>query len=143
MGWASGGAIFDKVAYALVKADASDDLMRAALGPLIEALQDGDWDTEDESLNEFGDVPVIVELFHQHGVGNTFWDGNAEGELDWSEQGDMWSLRCNRHGLLASKPDAAGHDELVHDWAAHAQAEHGGNGHVDQTVLLRPEVHCG
>jgi hypothetical protein len=53
MGWASAGEIFDPVAAALIEAGASDDLKRRVLGMLIDKLQDGDWDTEDESLSEF------------------------------------------------------------------------------------------
>jgi hypothetical protein len=68
MGWASGGAIFDRVANALIAANASDDIKRTCLGPLIDALQEGDWDTEHESLEEFADDPVIVEVFAEHGV---------------------------------------------------------------------------
>lgn len=68
MGWASGGAIFDRVAHALIAADASDEIKRTCLGPLIVELQSSDWDTEDESLYEFQSDPVIVALFAEHGV---------------------------------------------------------------------------
>lgn len=68
MGWASGGRIFDNVAYALTRAKASDEIKRDCLGPLIDALQDEDWDTEHDSLEAFADDPVIVDLFAEHGV---------------------------------------------------------------------------
>ena len=68
MGWASGGEIFDCVAKALIDAEASDDIKRNALGRLIGSLQDGDWDTEDESLERFKDDQVIVELFRERGI---------------------------------------------------------------------------
>lgn len=68
MGWASGGRIFDRVAAALIKADADDDVKRTTLGTLIDALQDGDWDTETESLIEFQNDPVILALFAEHGI---------------------------------------------------------------------------
>jgi hypothetical protein len=69
MGWASGGDIFDPVARALVDLGADDDTKRRVLGPLIDKLQDNDWDTEDESLYEFSGDPVIVALFAERGIG--------------------------------------------------------------------------
>jgi hypothetical protein len=35
---------------------------------LIKALQDGDWDTEDESLDEFDGDPVVVAAFRECGI---------------------------------------------------------------------------
>lgn len=68
MGWASGGAIFDRVAHALIEANASDEVKRNCLGPLIDALQEGDWDTEYESAEEFANDPAIVALFAERGI---------------------------------------------------------------------------
>lgn len=68
MGWASAGEIFDRVADGLIEAQASEGTLRKVLGPLITQLQDGDWDTEDESLGEYADNPVIVALFAERGV---------------------------------------------------------------------------
>jgi len=68
MGWASATEIFDPVAKALVELNAPDEMKTRVLGDLIGALQDGDWDTEDESLEEFKDDPAIVEAFRQHDV---------------------------------------------------------------------------
>ena len=68
MGWASAGAIFDPVARALVELSAPDEVKVRVLGDLIGALQEGDWDTEDESLSEFQDDPAIVEAFRRHNV---------------------------------------------------------------------------
>ena len=68
MGWASAGAIFDPVAQGLIDAGASEEIKRRVLGPLIRTLQGEDWDTEYESLEEFKDDPVIVELFAEHGI---------------------------------------------------------------------------
>ncbi len=68
MGWASAGAIFDPVAKALVDLNAPDEVKIRVLGDLIGALQDGDWDTEDESLETFKDDPAIVEAFRLHDV---------------------------------------------------------------------------
>ena len=68
MGWASASRIFDPVAKGLIDAGASEEIKRRVLGDLIGTLQGEDWDTEDESLEEFRDDPVIVELFAEHGV---------------------------------------------------------------------------
>lgn len=68
MGWASAGSIFDPVAKALVELNAPDDMKRAVLGTLIGQLQDGDWDTEGESLEDFQDDPAIVAAFRDHDV---------------------------------------------------------------------------
>lgn len=69
MGWASGGDIFDTVARSLIDARASNHVKREVLGPLVDKLQDGDWDTEDESLEKFRADPVIVQVFADHGIG--------------------------------------------------------------------------
>lgn len=68
MGWASASRIFDPVAQGLIDAGASGEIKRRVLGDLIGTLQGEDWDTEDESLEEFRDDPVIVALFAEHGV---------------------------------------------------------------------------
>lgn len=69
MGWASAGPeIFDPVPQGLIDAGASDEIKRRVLGPLIGKLQGEDWDTEDESLEEFRNDPVIVALFAEHGI---------------------------------------------------------------------------
>lgn len=97
MGWASAGAIFDPVAKAMVELGAPDEMKTRVLGDLIGALQDGDWDTESESLGEFQDDPAIVEAFRQHGVivpcgddGGEEWceleRGHAGDHADWRKQ---------------------------------------------------------
>lgn len=68
MGWASAGELFDNVARALVKAGASAETKREALGPLIDKLRDMDWDTEDESCEEFKHDPTIRALFAERGI---------------------------------------------------------------------------
>ena len=68
MGWNSAGLIFDPVAKALVELNAPDEMKIRVLGDLIGALQEGDWDTEGESLDEFQDDPAIVEAFRRHEV---------------------------------------------------------------------------
>ncbi|WP_372352663.1 hypothetical protein [Streptomyces sp. KL116D] len=68
MGWSSANSIFDPVAKALVETGADDDTKRKVLGDLIHELQDGDWDTEDESLEDFLDDPAIVSAFADRNV---------------------------------------------------------------------------
>lgn len=101
MGWASAGAIFDPVARAMIELKAPDEMKIRVLGDLIGALQDGDWDTEGESLGEFQDDPAIVEAFRQHAVilhcgtenaGSGEWcdleRGHADDHADW--KGRKW-----------------------------------------------------
>ena len=68
MGWASAGDIFDPIAQALVDLNAPEETKRKVLGPLIAKLQEQDWDTESESLEEFRDDPVIIALFRERGI---------------------------------------------------------------------------
>lgn len=68
MGWSSANSIFDPVAKALQDAGVDDTTKRNVLGQMIGNLQDGDWDTEDESLEAFLDDPAIVSAFADHGV---------------------------------------------------------------------------
>ena len=65
MGWASGGRIFDRVARKLIEARVPDDAVTAVCVDLIEELTDGDWDTLDESIEQFEDHPAIMEAFRQ------------------------------------------------------------------------------
>jgi hypothetical protein len=68
MGWSSANEIFNPVARSLIDTGADDAAKRKVLGDLIERLQDGDWDTEDESLEDFLDDPAIVQAFADHNV---------------------------------------------------------------------------
>ncbi len=69
MGWNSANDIFDPVARRFILLGAEDDLVTTdILTVLIAKLQDRDWDTEDESLEEFRDYPAIVEAFRRNGV---------------------------------------------------------------------------
>ena len=87
MGWASAGDIFDPVARALIDAGVAPEVKTRVLGALISALQDGDWDTEPDSLEQFKDDEAVAEAFRQHGVIITC---NAirerEGATDWCER---------------------------------------------------------
>jgi hypothetical protein len=68
MGWNSAGEIFDPVAQSLIDLGSPDEVKRKILGDLIGALQDGDWDTEDESLDQFKNDPAIVAAFADHDI---------------------------------------------------------------------------
>jgi hypothetical protein len=68
MGWSGANAIFDPVARSLIDAGVDDTTKRKVLGDLIGGLQEGDWDTEDESLEDFLDYPAIVSAFADHNV---------------------------------------------------------------------------
>lgn len=68
MGWNSAGGIFDAVAEALIEQNASPEMKRKVLGKLISYLQSEDWDTLDESAEQFRHDPAIVGLFVERGV---------------------------------------------------------------------------
>jgi hypothetical protein len=68
MGWSSANQIFNPVARALIDAGADNATKRKVLGDLIAGLQEGDWDTEDESLEDFKDDPAIVAAFADNDV---------------------------------------------------------------------------
>jgi hypothetical protein len=71
MGWSSGNEVFDPVAREL-QVFVPDDTARSAVASvLINALQECDWDTEDESLDQFRDDPAIIAAFATNGVSHT------------------------------------------------------------------------
>jgi hypothetical protein len=145
MGWASAGDIFDPVAQALIDLNAPDETKRRVLGTLISKLQDGDWDTEDESLGQFRHDPVIVALFYERGVGNTVYGAETEGVIDHDEARDEWVLKCDGRNGCGELGRGAGmstvdHDRLVRQWADHDREQHGGDGVVDEYMLLNPQA---
>jgi len=99
MGWGSAGyAIFNPVAKGLIDAGASDEIKTSVLSSLIVALRDGDWDTEDESLEQFKDDPAIVEAFRQHGV--ILYCGAESGDGKWCdlERGHAYDFHADERG---------------------------------------------
>lgn len=68
MGWGSASYIADNVADALIETNATDDVTEKVMARLIKSLQDGDWDTEEESLENFSAYPAIVRAFAACGV---------------------------------------------------------------------------
>lgn len=145
MGWASAGDIFDPVAQALIELDADERTKRSVLGPLIDALQEGDWDTEDESLEQFRADPVIVSIFYSRGVGNETDSTGPDyvwSVIDYEPEPDEWTLTCVAGDgtgcghLRRTAGDEAGHDQLVRAAAAHDKEEHGGSGVADKSMLI-------
>ena len=69
MGYASAGyTIFNPIMRALIASGAPDDTKKTVASLLIKQLQAEDWDTEDESLEEFADDLAIVAAFAENGV---------------------------------------------------------------------------
>lgn len=72
MGWGSAGRIFDPVARIVIEVADAGEMRHAVavelLGTLARQLSEGDWDTWDESLDEFKDHPLIVEAFRAAGL---------------------------------------------------------------------------
>ncbi|RKR92838.1 hypothetical protein BDK92_7320 [Micromonospora pisi] len=141
MGLSSGSDIFNPVASALIDTYAPAHTIRAVLGTLLEKLRDADWDTYDESREEFRDNPVIAEVFARN-LGHNLY-GEGSGTLESRPKGGnaVWVLRCTTHGVLGTGDDTADeHDRLVRNWANHDQEEHGGDGIVDTDLLINREV---
>lgn len=69
MGWGSAGyRIFDPVMQGLIEAGASAEIKQRVADGLIDVLQENDWDTEYDSLEQFSDDEAIVEAFAEHGI---------------------------------------------------------------------------
>ena len=68
MGWASAGSIFDPVCKVVLMSNIDTFDSTRILSTLIEALKEGDWDTEMESLDQFRAWPEVVEAFRQNGI---------------------------------------------------------------------------
>lgn len=77
MGYASGGAIFDRTAHALVASGADDRIITEVCAALAEALTDMDWDTLDESVDEFLGQPAVLAGLRQ-GAPHWFEDDDIE-----------------------------------------------------------------
>jgi hypothetical protein len=108
MGWSSAGGIFDPICTAMVEGvDAKkvdEAWATATLTKLIAHLQDGDWDTEDESLEQFVGHPFVVAAFKAQGV--EVWLDEDEG--DDGTCGDCADGRC--HGGEPGQCGCARHD---------------------------------
>lgn len=68
MGWNSANEIFDPVARKAQELGLTGEQRTELLSVLIDQLQQGDWDTEDESLDEFKDDEAVVEAFRRNKI---------------------------------------------------------------------------
>jgi hypothetical protein len=68
MGWNSANPIFDETINVAIRAGVKGDSLTRIAETLIWQLQDGDWDTEDESVELFMEYPEVVEAFRKRGV---------------------------------------------------------------------------
>lgn len=72
MGWNSANEIFDPVATMVVKAVEAKAIAekdaQKLLSTLIGKLQEMDWDTESESLDDFADHAFVVAAFEENGI---------------------------------------------------------------------------
>lgn len=82
MGWASAGAIFNPVCEALQQSFLIPETRQKILVILIKTLQEGDWDTEGESLEQFAEDPVVVKAFQE--CGEYLW-GTPEYDLHYGD----------------------------------------------------------
>lgn len=145
MGWASAGEIFDPIARALIDLGASSEVKRGVLTTLIRQLQDGDWDTEGESLDEFRNDPIVVEAFARQGVSH---HPNGYGTIGFRE-GIGWVLHCedcspSQFEMRAAADDEGrGHDYLVYEFAAHRRIRHGEVQTVYDASTLINDPHAG
>lgn len=144
MGWNSAGDIFDPVAQALIDLGANAATKRAVLTVLIDKLRDGDWDTEDESLEAFGHDPAIVSAFYTAMDGIVLDGCDEEGRIAYDEPSDSWVLSCRVHGQLDYEDahlddverSARVHDQLIRQWFRHDEDAHSGDGQVLARYLI-------
>jgi hypothetical protein len=68
MGWASAGHIFEAVADATIDAHLDERQQKEVLAPLINELLVGDWDTWDESIDEYRNQPGILAAFNEFSI---------------------------------------------------------------------------
>src|SRR5690242_11131900 len=68
MGWSGANAIFDPVARKMTELKVPGEVKTGVLAVLIHELQQGDWDTESESLEIFADDEAVVDAFRRNNV---------------------------------------------------------------------------
>ena len=144
MGWASAGGIFDPIAQVLIDLKADAATKRKVLVTLIGTLRDGDWDTEDESLEQFRHDPATVSAFY------SALDGISLDQYGWITYDDgRWSIGCEKCAIDLGSAEAflgdvefsaAEHNRLLQVWAEHERAEHDGDGEVPSWQRIRDEA---
>lgn len=118
MGWASANPIFDETARKLIEVTgwpAMSDLDRATiitevLSVLIREMQDEDWDTEGESLEEFKDNEAVVEAFRRNDIIIECGE-----HLAVPGEGDFW---CERERGTPGHKDGMHEDRKQRKWPA-------------------------
>lgn len=63
MGWCSGTEIFDAVVSFVLKTDASDDEKSSLLKTLADALENHDWDCQQDS--DHYEHPIVQRVMHE------------------------------------------------------------------------------
>lgn len=118
MGWGSGGEIFDLVAHGLIEAGASDEILDRVCYDLARALTGQDWDTVDESIDEFRGHPVVQHALRK-ADGWTYLGEYDEALLEFDAKAAQWVLYDTERGrgeLARRVGTAEGHNELVELW---------------------------
>ena len=101
MGWASAGdSVFNPVTRALIRAEVSESQITEICEDLIGTLSAEDWDTQDESLREFENVPAVVKAFNRHGMAARH-QRSANGEVT----ADIRCMGCDRMVEFQHKSD--------------------------------------
>lgn len=118
MGWGSAGQIFDDVAQGLIEAGASDEILDKVCYRLAKSLTDQDWDTVDESIDEFRGHPVVQNALRRAN-GWTYIGEYDEAMLEFDPKAEEWILTEQGKGEVARRPGTMeGHNELVELWFA-------------------------
>jgi hypothetical protein len=153
MGWSGAHDIFNGVADVLIQTGVNSEAIRLTLLRLIRELQARDWDTEDESLDQFRDHPLIVSVFYAAEVGDSLDSLSAQrvtGRISSSMEPAAWLLSCEgpdgcgpvfQRLWSGSRADVARqHNEVLQAWADHDTTRHGAVGaEVDDWRLMRTE----
>jgi hypothetical protein len=105
MGWASANPIFDETARKMIELKVPDEIITEVLSVLIDQLQQGDWDTEGESLGDFQEYPAIVEAFRRHDI--IVHCGEQPGGWCELERGHEGDEHKDWHGNVLSPGSAA------------------------------------
>lgn len=68
MGWGSAGGLFNDIVHAMIDGGVHGDNLTDICEKIIRQFQEGDWDTEEESLEAFDRHPDVVEAFRRCGI---------------------------------------------------------------------------
>lgn len=63
MGWCSGTDVFDPVVATVLETDIPEGAKREIIKSLIDALEDGDWDCQDDSF--YMDNPIVRSVMRE------------------------------------------------------------------------------